>query len=522
MKTYLDQLKFILENGERRENRTGIDTIAVFGMQAKYDLREGFPLVTTKKVNFGWIVRELLWLIRGDTNIAGLEDAAPIWKPWADEHGNLGPVYGHQFRRWQTFGEDVELVNIRDADLSDWKPAPYERLAPTNDDEMCGTRHLANCGTYFQVISKVRIDGERNSHYLCQFEDEVGFTAVVSRPAIRAGNFGNPYMKSVRGVGFYGEADHKIDEKVYTLWRNMIVRCYDRAHKHYSLYGGRGVTVHARWHCLVEFAKDLSQIPFYDQWAKNPTAFHLDKDYYGSNQYGPKTCIFADSRTNKGLQDYAIEFDGNIFATISDCADFLSSQPQYMSIDKRRISDHLNGIKRLDLDIKKIDHPKGKLYRKRRVIDQLANVIDRIKTNPNCRRLIVTAWNPADLNKMALAPCHCFFHFSVTNTGRLDMLMYQRSCDFPVGVPFNIASYALLLKMVAQECKLEAGIFTHSMGDAHIYVNQLDGVHEQLARRPGKLPTVKIADKPFFDIKYEDFELIDYEHQGFIKYPVAV
>lgn len=277
MQQYLDQLRFILENGERRENRTGVDTIAVFGMQAKYDLREGFPLVTTKKVNFGWIVRELLWLIRGDTNIAGLEDAAPIWKPWADENGDLGPIYGAMWRR-----------------------------APN-----------------FKYITE---------HY-------------------------------------FNETTHIVEEAP---------------------------------------------------------------------------------------------------------------------------------------------------------IDQLADVIDRIKTNPSDRRLIVTAWIPSELGKMRLPPCHCFFHFSVSNSGRLDMLMYQRSCDYPVGVPFNIASYSLLLMMVAQECNLEPGIFTHSTGDSHIYVNQLEGVEQQLQRTPGEAPKVRIVDKPFFDIGFEDIELLNYKHQGFIKYPVAV
>jgi len=273
MKQYLDQLQTILADGERRSNRTGVDTIAVFGMQAKYDLRLGFPLLTTKKVNFGWIVRELLWLIKGETNIAGLHEAKPIWRPHADVNGNLGPIYG-------------------------------------------------------------------------------------------------------------------------AMWR----RC-----------------------------------PNFD-----------------------------------------IESPGNINSPIKN-------------------------------------YP----------IDQLANVIDRIKSNPNDRRLIVTAWIPSEIPKMALPPCHCFFHFSVSNTGRLDMLMYQRSCDYPVGVPFNIASYSLLLMMVANECGLEPGIFTHSTGDSHIYVDQLEGVQKQLARTPGKLPTVQIADKPFFDIEYEDFELLNYEHQGYIKYPVA-
>ena len=262
MKAYLSLVQEVLENGEVKKDRTGTGTISLFGMQRKYDLREGFPLVTTKKVLFSAVLWELLWFLRGSTNINDdLTQHTPIWDAWADENGELGPVYGKQWRAWETK-------------------------------------------------------------------------------------------------------------------------------------------------------------------------------------------------------------DG-------------------------------------------------------RHIDQIQNVIDQIKTNPDSRRLIVNAWNVGELDKMALPPCHMFFQFYVVN-GRLDCQLYQRSADIALGVPFNIASYAALMMMVAQECRLEAGIFTHTMGDAHIYLNHVDGLKEQLTRTPKKLPTLKIAQKPFWDLKFEDFELIGYEHDAFIKFPVAV
>lgn len=262
MQQYLSLVREVLEKGEKKEDRTGTGTISLFGMQRKYDLREGFPLLTTKKVLFNGVLRELLWFLRGATNINdGLAQYTPIWNDWADENGELGPIYGKQWRRWGT----------------------------------------------------------------------------------------------------------------------------------------------------------------------------------------------ADGRE----------------------------------------------------------------------IDQISQVIHDIKTNPNSRRLIVNAWNVGEIDKMALPPCHMFFQFYVVN-GRLDCQLYQRSADVALGVPFNIASYATLMMMVAQECELEPGIFTHTMGDTHIYLNHVEGLKEQLTRTPGPLPQLKIAKKPFWELQYEDFELVNYQHQPFIKFQISV
>jgi len=272
MKQYLSLVREVLENGETKEDRTGTGTTSVFGMQRKYDLREGFPMVTTKKVRFDAILRELLWFLRGSTNINDeLTQYTPIWNPWADENGELGPIYGYQWRKWEKFTED---------------------------------------------------------------ENSQG--------------------------------------------------CYKKFH-----------------------------------------------------------------------------------------------------------------------------------------IDQIKNAIDLIKNNPSSRRIIVSAWNPADLPRMALAPCHAFFQFNVV-AGRLDLQLYQRSADIALGVPYNIASYATLLMMVAQECNLEPGIFTHTLGDAHIYSNHIEGIKKQLERNPHQLPQLKISKKPFDELTFEDFELTGYKHDKFIKFPIAV
>ena len=271
MRQYLDLLRLVLEKGEKKQDRTGTGTLSLFGLQTKYDLREGFPLVTTKKVLFDGVLRELLWFLKGSTNInEGLKAHTPIWNAWADEHGELGPIYGYQWRRWPRYVEDAATGQFR-----------------------------------------------------------------------------------------------------------------------------------------------------------------------------------------------------------------------------------------------------------REAVDQIQLALDTLKKNPDSRRIIVSAWNVSDLNRMALPPCHAFFQFYVA-AGRLDMQMYQRSADMALGVPFNIASYALLLQMFAQECGLTPGIFTHTLGDAHIYLNHLDGVRTQLQRQPHPLPQVRIRPKPFFELAYEDFELADYVHHPFIKFPVAV
>ena len=158
-----------------------------------------------------------------------------------------------------------------------------------------------------------------------------------------------------------------------------------------------------------------------------------------------------------------------------------------------------------------------------KVIDQISNAVDMIKHNPDSRRIIVSAWNPADVEKMALPPCHALFQFYVAN-GKLSCLLYQRSCDFFLGVPFNIASYSLLTMMMAKECDLGLGDFVWTGGDTHLYSNHFEQAHLQLSRTPRQLPTMLIKRKApsIFDYKYEDFELVDYDPYPVIKAPVAV
>ena len=264
MKQYLDLMQDILDNGTQKGDRTGTGTLSVFGRQLRFDLQKGFPLVTTKKLHIRSIVYELLWFLKGDTNIKYLNDnGVTIWDEWADENGDLGPVYGYQWRSW---------------------PAP-------------------------------------------------------------------------------------------------------------------------------------------------------------------------------------------------------------------------NG----------------------QTVDQIENVLNQIKNNPDSRRHIVTAWNPSEVDNMALPPCHALFQFYVAD-GKLSCQLYQRSADYFLGVPFNIASYALMVHMFAQQCNLEPGEFVWTGGDVHLYSNHIEQAREQLSREPYPLPTLTIKRKPdsLFDYEYEDFVVGNYQAHPGIKAPIAV
>jgi thymidylate synthase len=264
MRQYLDFLRHIRERGASKGDRTGTGTLSVFGHQMRFDLNAGFPLVTTKKLHLRSIIYELLWFLRGDTNVKYLQEhGVSIWDEWADKNGDLGPVYGKQWRSW---------------------PAP----------------------------------------------------------------------------------------------------------------------------------------------------------------------------------------DG-------------------------------------------------------RNIDQLSSVLEQLKTNPNSRRILVSAWNVGELDRMALLPCHALFQFYVAD-GRLSCQLYQRSADALLGVPFNIASYALLTHMIAQQCNLKLGDFVWTGGDCHLYLNHLEQADLQLSRTPYPLPQLKLKRKPesLFDYAYEDFEIIDYGYHAAIKAPIAV
>ncbi len=453
MRQYLDLMRYVLERGTPKQDRTGTGTLSVFGYQMRFDLREGFPLLTTKKLHIKSIIHELLWFLRGETNNNSLEKyGVTIWREWARRDGSLGPIYGKQWRRW----EQVEFI----------VPTFFEPPPVTLKNEL------------------------------------------------------------VAGVGYSTERRNESDltRKLYSTWNEMLHRCYDPSRKHYAEYGGRGVFVDERWHNFNNFLSDAPHLPNGLLKLEYPDEYELDKDYYATNKYSPQTCIWLTRKeqnlnTRRGRVVLAQSPWGDRVVTMDIaglCQDYnLDESTVYKCIRGER--DQHNGWSFKTFEMQGGSIPRIRIY------DQIKQVIAQIKHNPDSRRIIVSAWNVGELDKMRLMPCHTMFQFYVAQ-GRLSCQMYQRSADIFLGVPFNIASYALLTMMIAQVCELEPFEFIHTLGDAHLYSNHLEQARLQLTREPLKLPQMKLNPqiKSIFDFRYEDFELVGYNAHPHIKAEVAI
>lgn len=465
---YLAMLYAIKNRGVFKGDRTGTGTQDLFGYQLRMDLQKGFPLLTTKKMFTRGIFEELLWFMRGDTHVSSLQEKkVKIWDSWHDEHGELGPIYSHQ---WRNFGG---------------KPRAVPRKKP-------------------------------------QLREGVEAT----------------YLDVANGSGKEGHVLAK-------TWEGMIARCYDTQNIEYPRYGGRGVIVDNRWLEFATFAEDAEQLPGWREKKADPRGYVLDKDGlgYGFN-YGPDSCQWVTPSENallKSTKVYTVEKDGEQFLFTNPSV-FCAEQ----GIDDRNFSDLWTGRKnaknRYGFKLISVeDQAKG--------VDQLQLCLDMIRTNPFSRRIILDSWNPVDLPYMGLPPCHVLAQFSVrpdendiTKPKYLDCQLYQRSSDVFLGVPFNIASYALLTHIMAGLSGLVPGEFVHTFGSVHIYNNHRDQVEEQLRREPYALPTLRIktfenttrqgtvSDPTTWSIDNylqvckgaSDFVIDDYQHHPKIKAKVSV
>jgi thymidylate synthase len=445
MLEYHKLLRNVLENGIYRMDRTGTGTIAVFGTQSRYNLAEGFPIVTTKKLHLKSVIHELLWFIKGDTNVKYLQDnGVTIWDEWCDSNGDLGPIYGHS---WRDYGSKPDKI-------------------------------------------------------------------IQPKPRLRSG-----LQPTYLGVGSgYGKDKHVLGK----TWEGMMARCYDINAASYHLYGAKGVYVCDAWLEFSVFAKDAENLPGWELKEKTPDLYVLDKDGLGNGFcYGPRACQWVTEKENQLLKSdklYTVKriADGKIF-TFTNPTPFCEEH----LLENKNFSDlwtgHKNAKVRQGYELVNVE-------RRKTGIDQLFNVIEGLKNNPHSRRHIVSAWNPADVETMALPPCHAFFQFFVDDEDRLSLQLYQRSADVFLGVPFNIASYSLLLMMVAQVTGYTPHEFIHTIGDAHLYANHIEQAKLQLSREPLESPIMKINlnIKSIDDFKYEDFELLNYECYPAIKAEIAV
>lgn len=440
MKQYKKLILDVFSGGVEKDDRTGTGTISIFGHQSRYDLSEGFPLVTTKKVHLKSIIHELLWFLKGDTNVKYLQDnGVSIWDEWADENGNLGAVYGHL---WRNFGGKYD-------NIAQPRPVLEGGFKPTK-------------------LGIANGDGCRNS--------------------------------PLRGT-----------------WQNMIERCYNSKASGYDYYGAKGVHVCNRWLVFKNFEIDAKKLQGWELKNADWDNFQLDKDILGNGfRYSPTTCIWASLSDNYASiynKTYTVEKDG-VHYSFNNISDFARSN----NIEAPNLSRVINGVRRTVSGFSLISVKDNNLG-----IDQISNVVRRIKENPDSRRLIVSSWDSNSIDDAILPPCHTLFQFYVAN-GRLSLQLYQRSADIFLGVPFNIASYSLLLMMMAQVTGLEAGEFIHTIGDAHIYSNHIEQCKLQLSRAERPLPTMTLNPdiKDIFDFKYEDFTLSNYNPHPSIKGEVAV
>lgn len=457
MKQYLDNLKNILDNGTIKTDRTGTGTKSVFGLQMRFNLEEGFPLLTTKKLHYKSIFEELFWFIDGDTSNRNLNNnGVRIWNEWANENGDLGKIYSAQWRYVLSESNKPILIDKKEATPIDVK---------------------------YDYVKKISVTSNL---------------------------------------------------QVYKLWERMLNECHTPCYNYYPTQGST-TTVHPEWHTYENFLQDISKVKGYAHWMKEPNKYELDPNYYGANQYGFETSIFV-PKALLGYDNLAYSFKGKEYKTI----DKIRNEHQGVNLNtkavglrlfnnqlpfdhrlKNNLSSESDGLETL----KRLTPPQGKIYRSEVWIDQLANVISEIKKNGDSRRLIVSSWNVAELEDMALPPCHAFFQFYVANN-KLSCQLYQRSGDMFLGVPFNIASYSLLTCMIAEECELGVGDFIHTIGDAHIYLNHIEQCELQLSRDCRELPKLKLKykkeDKSIFDVRMDDIVIEGYDPHPHIKGVVSV
>jgi thymidylate synthase len=554
MKQYHELLTDILKNGELREDRTKIGTISVFARQLRFDLTKGFPAVTTKKLAWKSVVSELLWFLEGSSDerrlceiLYGTRDPerstiwtgnaqAAYWTPSARYDGDLGRVYGVGWRRWEcnNWENEVTLVKKRDSISGDNKPfyIDFPIVVPDSDtsDDLVGAVRKNKSGEEFTVLSKVGVRSG-NSYYKIQFNTGIRTVLEVSRPNIRTGSIKNPYnMGVVSGSGCYGIVTEKSEylNRAYILWRNMMDRCHGTDPIKTIYYKQKGIYVTSEWRCFANFYRDIHGLVGFDSWRNNSSVYVLDKDYFCSSFYSKETTIFLPERYNNYILSSAPSKEGKLFIATNNVTGkvfkytsltFLRQWAKKLNVPKKE-----NGKRhRKQWSITEQNPPDGYVWRQKFYFDQLANLIEGLKTDPNGRRHILTAWNVAELDQMALPPCHVLSQFYVSK-GKLSCHMYQRSVDVFLGLPFNIASYALLTHMIAQVCDLQVGELIISTGDTHIYKSHIAQVEEQLSREEYPLPVlflnpeIKNIDK----FSMDDILLFDYKSHGTIKAEMAV
>ena len=556
---YQQALEFVLKNGTEKSDRTGVGTLSHFGYQMRFDLRKEFPAVTTKRLAWKAVVSELLWMLEGSSDERRLAeilyekpreeliDKTTIWTANADAQGKnlgytnnkniklLGPIYGNVWKKTTSLNSNTIIEIEKKVFSESQNDIKIEEATYTKNDEFVGRIIKNKYGTEYKILEK--INSPKNSSYIIQCI-KTGHKETVTRPNLKNLSFGQKILFD----RFYSTAKKdksiKYYSKAYNLWYNMISRCYNKDHPNYKNYGAKGIIVNSRWNDFKTFLYDIESLPFFYEWAngteKSINNWCLDKDYYNTNMYSKETCLFLPSKINKAYSNHEIDFSEKIIVELEDGTkhefifidDIINKFPD-KKLSRESIRLCLTNTQQTHKSCKftKIKAKNNHVFRKKIVFDQIAQVLESLHYDPNGRRHIVSAWNADKIGVMALPPCHAFFQFYVVNE-ELSCQLYQRSVDAPLGLPFNIASYSLLTHMFAQILELKVGEFIHTSGDLHIYQNQIDGVKEQLKRKPYPGPTLQMPKFKTLDelllTKVSDYKLINYQYHPPINFPFAV
>jgi thymidylate synthase len=332
--------------------------------------------------------------------------------------------------------------------------------------------------------------------------------------------------KKVAGVGVNGDlrSTSSLHLMLYATWNEMLHRCYDAGRHTYTNYGARGVFVDGRWHDFANFVEDASKLGNWLMKYAYPDEYFLDKDFFGTNKYGPDTCIWLSRDENTLNTRRAKVFvctgpQGQVIHTMNLrglCLDYRLDESSVYKCARGEKASHKGwSFRAVELE--------GDIMPRVRLFNQMKEIVAQIRHAPNSRRIILDAWNATEVEDAALPPCHSFVQFDVTD-GELSLQLYQRSADAFLGVPFNIASYAILVNMICHVTGLKPGTFIHTFGDLHIYNNHREQVFEQLKREPRPLPSLRFARpvESIFDFNMEDFIIEGYDPHPAISAPVAV
>lgn len=532
MKQYLELLQELVNHGHQKGDRTGTGTLSKFGHQMRFDLSKGFPLVTTKKMFTKGIILELLWFLSGSTDVKELQaQGVSFWDSWIDEQGTIGHGYGKQFRRIESLvpvtPKIFENTAIKPIFIGDLPEADYSSDTGTTVYKVGDRFTSINSGDYILLKELPADECIPRIHWLVGFPS-TGYTRKYSYRAIQSNTIKDRYFRSVFCVGYYGDYDEEDDHLsvLVTTWREMLRRCYWEKSEPYEHYGKQGVFVSPEWHCFANFQVDAKKLPGWSLKIDYPNEYSLDKDVlWASNMYGKNTCIWAselEQNSNRSKTKYftALSPDGEeVF--------FSSTGKAYRDYGLNLSAVHrcLNGKLRSHhgwSDFQYVSVAPGKVLRYRD-IDQVKELLSELRHNQNSRRLLIALWNPQDMPRTTLPCCHgSIIQFSV-HQGKLSCLMYSRSADVMLGLPVNIASYALLTHMIAQQCSLEVGEFIWTGGDVHLYLNHIEQAVKQLCREPRPAPKLVLNKAPsIFDYKFEDIVFDGYDPLPAIKADVSV